>query len=151
MSKRGYFGIGCFEPKHDTNIGSLWRHAYVYEADFIFTIGERYKKQPSDTSNAPKHIPLYNYKDLADFFAHVPDDCTVIPIEQHKTHILLPYFTHPERAVYLLGSEDHGLPEEIFKDYLPLEIPTPQRISMNVATAGTIVMYDRYTKELTSA
>jgi tRNA(Leu) C34 or U34 (ribose-2'-O)-methylase TrmL len=149
MNKRGYFGIGCFEPKRHENIGTLWRHAYVYEADFIFTIGKRYQKQASDTSSAPRHIPLYHYEDMDDFWKHIPDDCVVVPVEQGQRHVLLPYFTHPERAVYLLGSEDHGLPEEIFKDYLPLEIPTPQRISMNVATAGTIVMYDRHVKSLT--
>jgi tRNA(Leu) C34 or U34 (ribose-2'-O)-methylase TrmL len=151
VSKRGYFGVGVWEPKKSENIGTLWRHAYLYGADFIFTIGKRYQKQASDTCNAPRHVPLYNYKDLADFFDHVPEDAVVVPIEQSKKHKLLTTFAHPERAVYLLGSEDHGLPEELLTDYAAVEIPSPQSISMNVATAGTIVMFDRYVKGLTSA
>jgi hypothetical protein len=34
---RGYFGIGIYHGKTEENIGTLWRSAYAYGADFVFT------------------------------------------------------------------------------------------------------------------
>ena len=145
MNKRGYFGIGIFHGKTETNIGTLWRSASILGADFIFTIGKRYKAQASDTMKTPRHIPLYNYSDYNDFFQHVPYDCPVIAVELSENSVPLEKFKHPERCIYLLGAEDHGLPNNILircRD-------TVQLIGdycMNVATAGSIVMYDRAIK-----
>ena len=145
MNKRGYFGIGIFHGKTETNIGTLWRSAAILGADFIFTIGRRYKQQCSDTMKAPRHIPLYNYKDYDDFFAHVPYGCPVVAVELSDNSIPLEKYVHPERCIYLLGAEDHGLPENILSRCRE----TVQLIGdycMNVATAGSIVMYDRAVK-----
>ena len=145
MNKRGYFGIGIFHGKTETNIGTLWRSAAILGADFIFTIGRRYRQQCSDTMKAPRHIPLYNYKDYDDFFAHVPYDCPVVAVELSDNSIPLEKYVHPERCIYLLGAEDHGLPENILNRCRE----TVQLIGdycMNVATAGSIVMYDRAVK-----
>ena len=145
MNKRGYFGIGIFHGKTETNIGTLWRSAAILGADFIFTIGRRYKQQCSDTMKAPRHIPLYNYKDYDDFFAHVPYGCPVVAVELSDNSIPLEKYVHPERCIYLLGAEDHGLPDNILSRCRE----TVQLIGdycMNVATAGSIVMYDRAVK-----
>ena len=145
MNKRGYFGIGIFHGKTETNIGTLWRSAAILGADFIFTIGRRYKQQCSDTMKAPRHIPLYNYKDYDDFFAHVPYDCPVVAVELSDNNIPLKKYVHPERCIYLLGAEDYGLPESVLNRCRE----TVQLIGnycMNVATAGSIVMYDRAVK-----
>lgn len=114
-------------------------------ADFIFTIGRRYRHQCSDTMKAPRHIPLYNYADYDDFFRHLPWNCPVIAVELADNSVPLKGFVHPERCVYLLGAEDHGLPESV----LCRCRETVQLIGdycMNVATAGSIVMYDRAVK-----
>ena len=140
--KRGYFGIGIYHGKNEENIGTLWRSAAILGADFIFTIGRRYKKQCSDTMKTPRHIPLYNYSDYDDFFRHVPYDCPVIAVELADNSVALEDFKHPERCIYLLGAEDNGLPESILNRCRN----TVQLIGdycMNVATAGSIVMYSR--------
>ena len=145
MSKRGYFGIGIYHGKTESSIGTLWRSAAILGADFIFTIGRRYKKQASDTMKTPRHIPLFNYTDYDDFFRHVPYDCPVVAVELSDNSIPLERYIHPERCIYLLGAEDHGLPEII----LTRCRDTVQLIGdycMNVATAGSIVMYDRAVK-----
>ena len=141
MMKRGYFGIGIYEPKTDTNIGTLWRSAQNMGASFLFTIGKRYEKQPSDTSKAWRHIPLYNYRDWADFLAHIPKDSELIFIEQTEGAEELRNFHHPERAVYVLGAEDYGIPKELMQDHRKIFINTP--LCLNVAVAGSIVMYHR--------
>ena len=146
MAKRGYFGIGIFHGKNKENIGTLWRSAAILGADFIFTIGKRYKHQCTDTMKAPRHIPLYDYKDYDDFFEHVPQGCPVVAVELADNSIPLERYVHPERCIYLLGAEDIGLPENILNRCRE----TVQLIGdycMNVATAGSIVMYDRVAKE----
>jgi len=79
--KRGYFGIGVYQPKTTENIETLWRSAHNFGAAFIFTIGARYKKQPSDTTKAEKHIPLIEYKDFDGFMANAPKDAKLVFIE----------------------------------------------------------------------
>ena len=39
---RGYFGIGIENAKSRKNVGNLFRSAMNFNADFIFTIGDRY-------------------------------------------------------------------------------------------------------------
>jgi tRNA G18 (ribose-2'-O)-methylase SpoU len=53
-------------------------------------------------------------------------------------------FQHPAQAIYLLGSENDGLPEEILqKCNVVVSIESVLRKSYNVAVAGSIVMYHR--------
>ena len=53
----GFYGIGIMHGKHDHNIGTLWRSAYIMGASFIFTLGRAYKQQTSDVVNAWTKIP----------------------------------------------------------------------------------------------
>jgi len=144
---RGYFGIGIYHTKTEVNVGTLWRSAHNFGAAFIFTIARRYKRQASDTTKAWKTIPLHHYESFADFRDHIPFDCQLIAIEQsNKSESILKY-SHPERAIYLLGAEDSGIPAFIQeKCQGVVHIDTP--MCLNVATAGAIIMYDRKTKEV---
>lgn len=144
---RGYFGVVVYRPKTATNIGTLWRSAFLHDAAFIGTIGERYKYQPSDTLGAANHIPLNHYTDLDDLIKHLPQGCPLVAVELDECAKMLPEFCHPERAVYLLGAEDHGLPQQVLdRCSYTVQIPTAREWSMNVAVAGSIVMYDRASK-----
>lgn len=144
---RGYFGIGIYHTKTAANVGTLWRSASLYGAAFVFTIGRRYQKQCSDTMQTPRHTPLYHFADADDFYAHLPYDARLIAVELTDNAHALPNFCHPERAVYLLGAEDSGLPKDLLeKAWATVQIPTMMPQSMNVATAGTVVMYDRFVK-----
>ena len=142
---RGYFGIGIYQPKTIENIGTLWRSAHNFGADFIFTIGARYHKEPSDTTKALRHVPLYHYKDMADFKEHIPQGAELVFVEQAEGSVSLAKFNHPEAAVYVLGAEDYGVPEEEMRGYRKVQIETPMCI--NVAVAGSIVLYDRAAKK----
>lgn len=147
MKGRGYFAIGVVHGKCEANIGTLWRHATLYGASFIFTVGARYRHQASDTQDTWKHIPLFNFECFEDLHRHLPHSCPLVAVEMCDEAKALPEFTHEERACYLLGAEDHGLPKEaLAKCHRKLIIPCPTDRSMNVAVAGTLVMYDRYLK-----
>ena len=56
-------------------------------------------------------------------------------------------FEHPERAIYLLGAEDHGLPPAIVRQCSHVvSLEAARTPSYNVAVAGSLVMYDRLSK-----
>ena len=139
---RGYFEIGIYHGKTSDNIGTLWRSAYQLGAAGIFTIGRRYRKQASDTPKAWRHIPLRNYLTFDEFVNALPFNSQIVPIEMGGTP--LSKVTHPERAIYLLGAEDHGLPQNILDKYsLNISLEGINQKSFNVAVAGSLVMYHR--------
>jgi len=145
MRKNGFFGIGCFNMKNNLNYGTLFRTAQIFNADFIFLIGKRFKRQSSDSMNSAKHMPLYEYSDINDFNGHRPYSCKLIGIELLQTAIPLKEYNHPKRACYLLGAEDNGL-SELSISYCDDIVYLPGERSLNVSVAGSIVLYDRISK-----
>jgi tRNA G18 (ribose-2'-O)-methylase SpoU len=143
----GYWGIGCLNMKTETNYGTLFRTAQVFGADFIFLIGHRFKHMPTDTMASYRHMPLFQYKDFDDFNSHRPYDCRLIGIELTENAIPISGFSHPKSACYLLGAEDNGLSRAAL-DKCQSVIVLPGERSLNVAVAGSIVMYDRILKSV---
>lgn len=142
----GYFEIGIYHPKTEVNIGTLWRSAFQLGAQGIFTIGHRYKRQASDTVNAMLQIPLRHYEDFESFRENLPMQASLIAVEMGGRP--LENFVHPKQAVYLLGAEDYGLPQEILaKCRHVVSIGSMRAFSYNVAVAGSIVMYSRFRQE----
>lgn len=142
---QGYFAIGIFNPKTDHNIGTLWRTAYILGAAYIFTVGKRYKKQASDVTRTWARIPYFHYDTLEDLLENIPYDCHLIGVELTPDAIWLNDLDHPKRAIYLLGSEDQGLPEAVLNRCQKV-VKLPGNSSLNVAVTGSIVIYDRATK-----
>lgn len=142
---RGYAAIGIESPKTADNVGTLWRSAHLFGAAFLFTINTRTTKQVTDTLKAERHVPMFHYSSVDDWLAHLPLDVMVVGVEMHEKATQLPSFKHPQRAVYVLGAEDSGLSEDVVKACAHIiQIPTER--SLNVATAGSIVLYDRVAK-----
>lgn len=142
---RGYCGIGIYNVKYGVNVGGLWRHAQAFGASFVFTIGKRFREEASDTTRTYKHLPMFNYLDADDFLSHRPHDCQLIGVEINDSSVPLGGFTHPERAIYLLGAEDHGIPEWLL-DRCQSVVEIPTAFCLNVASTGAVVLYDRTTK-----
>jgi tRNA G18 (ribose-2'-O)-methylase SpoU len=144
MSQSGYFGIGVYRAKREDNIGTLWRGAYQLGANHIFTVGAKYKRQASDVFKTWLHIPLFTYDDVSQILDSIYD-CLLVGVEMGG--VPLTEFKHPQRCVYLLGSEDNGLPPNILAQcHHVVSIPSVRTSSYNVAQAGTIIMYDRMVK-----
>lgn len=144
---RGYFGIGIYSPKTPENVGSLMRSASVFGADFTFMVGPHRVNHPTDTTKYWKHNPHWRFSTGTAFFGSLPHGAPVVAMELTDDAVSLTDFVHPERAVYLLGSEDNGLPPEILKRvHHVIRIPSFSKYSMNVAVAGAVVMHDRFRK-----
>lgn len=138
----GYFEIGCFHAKSSDNVGTLMRSAYQLGAAGVFTIGRRYVHQSSDTTKTWRHIPYRDFLTLSDMIHALPYNCMLVGVEMGGTP--LEEFRHPDRAVYLLGAEDHGLPPDILAECeRTVSLRAVRTESYNVAVAGSLVMYDR--------
>jgi tRNA G18 (ribose-2'-O)-methylase SpoU len=146
MKNRGYYGIGIENSKTKANIGTLWRSAYSLGASFIFVVGNRYKHQASDTVKAMKHIPMYHYDDLDSFYQNIPHGCQLIGVDNIDQARDVIGYDHPERAVYLLGAEDSGLSKNAIEMCHSI-IKFDSEQCLNVSVAGSIIMYDRATKQ----
>ena len=142
---RGFFGIGVHRAKTPENIGTLMRSAVCLGADYVFVIGRRFERQATDTVASWRHLPLFIYDDLDDFQHHRPFDVPLVGVELVDGARSLETFTHPERAIYLLGPEDGSLGRsalELCQHVVKFE----SSYCLNVAAAGTVVMYDRQSK-----
>ncbi len=138
---RGYFGIGVEGVSKAMNVGNVIRSAHAFGASFVFTVAADYRRDaPSDTSDTLAQVPFYRFDSVESM--RLPAGCALVGIEISDEATELPSFRHPRRAAYVLGSERHGLSAELSAccDHL-VKIPTS--FSLNLATAGGIVMYDR--------
>jgi tRNA G18 (ribose-2'-O)-methylase SpoU len=139
---RGYFGVGVERVSKSMNVGNLFRTANGFGASFLFTIDAAYSSagSKSDTSKAADQVPLYRYRAPEELA--LPKGCALIGVEITDDAVDLPSFRHPLRAAYVVGAERMSLsPALLARCAHVVRIPT--RFSLNVATAGAIVMYDR--------
>lgn len=146
---RGFCAIGIERGKTPANVGTLWRSAVCLGADFIFTIGRRYPHQASDTVKSWRHVPMFEYADVEDFRQHRPLDVPLVGVELLDGAKPLESFDHPERAMYLLGPEDGNLSAAAVAACQQV-VRFESAYCLNVAAAGTVVLYDRQAKLLRS-
>lgn len=124
------------------NIGNLFRTAHAFGASFVFTIAAHYSiaHTKSDTSLAPKHLPFYRFDSVESM--QLPAGCTLVGIEIVDQSTALPTFHHPQAAAYVLGPERGSLSPALLARCKHL-VRIPTAFSLNVATAGAIILYDR--------
>lgn len=75
-----------------------------------------------------------------------PSGAPLIGVEQTPGSVKLTDFIHPKRAVYILGSESAGLAHYICETCQEV-VHIPGERSLNVAVAGSIVLYDRISRK----
>jgi tRNA G18 (ribose-2'-O)-methylase SpoU len=141
-SPRGYFAIGVEGISKPVNLGNLLRSAHAFGASFVFTIAAdpRALEMRSDTSRSESHVPLYHWRSLDELA--LPRGCSLVGVEILDEAADLPSFPHPLQAAYVLGPERGALTPELAARCQHL-VRIPSAFSLNVATAGAIVMYDR--------
>lgn len=146
MSK-GIFGIGAIGMKTSENYGTLFRSAQIMGANFVFLIGCRFKKQPTDTCRSYNNIPTYTFETFEDFYKNgIPYGTQLVGIELTPMSTKIEDFDHPKKAIYLLGAEDNGISKAVLSKCHHV-IQLPGDYSLNVSVAGSIVMYDRIQKQ----
>ena len=145
---RGYFGIGIDQASKSGNIGNLVRTAHAFGASFTFVInpykdpihGKSIAKDHADTAKSAGSMPLFEVDKLDDLPR--PVGCRLIAVELTDEAIDLPSFRHPTQALYVLGGERYEVSQDVL-NAADQVVKIPTRFSLNVATAGAIIMYDR--------
>lgn len=139
---RGYFGIGVEGLSKPMNAGNLYRSAHAFGASFVFTVASSYDPdiRKSDTSDITGQVPFYSFETLESM--SLPRGCALVGIEITDDAVDLPSFRHPRCAAYVLGMERGSLSPQLV-DWCDHVIKIPTLFSLNLATAGAIVMYDR--------
>ena len=144
---KGYCGIGIYMPKTKENIGTLIRSAKMFGADFVFMIGQRYVSQCSSVKLDEK-IPIFYYKDFKTFCDCMPPIERYCVVELTENARPLAKYSHRRKGIYILGAEDSGIPKEILESERCEFVKIEGNSSLNVAVAGSIILYDRFIKSL---
>lgn len=139
---RGYFGIGIEGASKSMNVGNLVRSAHAFGASFVFTVAATCdpSRTAADTAKSAGQVPFYPFDSIESM--RLPQDCALVGVELDDDAVDLPSFRHPRCAAYVLGVERFGLSDRMIAkcDHL---VKVPTGFSLNVATTGAIVMYDR--------
>lgn len=144
-----YCGIAVEAPKLHGNIGVLFRTcATLGNVDFLATVGARYDKNLHwDPSDSHRILPTWHFEDFMTLRKNLPLCSVLVGVELDGKSENLEEFEHPDRAVYLFGSEDVGLSHQARRSCRHLvKLPSATGTSMNLSSAGSIVLWDRYTK-----
>lgn len=143
---RGLAAIGLHCPKFHSNVGGALRAAHAFGAKLVVTTGRRYKRAGTDTSAASRHLPLVHAEHL---FDAIPRGAVPVCVERFpepiEPAVYLPEFEHPEAAYYIFGPEDGAVPAEVVARCAHW-VCIPSQISLNLATAVSVVLYDRLLK-----
>lgn len=144
-----FCGVAVEAPKLHGNIGVLFRTAATLgNADFLATVGARYDKNNHwDPCDSHRILPTWNFDHFDDLRARLPLCSVLVGVELTRDAVPLADFEHPDRAVYLFGSEDTGLSAQARRSCRhTIKLPSATGTSMNLSSAGSIVLWDRYTK-----
>ena len=139
---RGYSVVALDNPKTPLNVGSALRAARCFGAASVITSGRRYRRAPTDTLAAYRHMPLVQVEDLR---GAIPFDCVPVAIDLVPGATPLHAYAHPERAMYVFGPEDGTLGERVLS-WCRDRVYVPTLYCMNLAAAVNVVLYDRCAK-----
>ena len=145
MSERGYCAVGLMNPKTGPNIGGVARAVQIYGAALMVIEGDRFRRIPTDTMKAYRHVPIIDGMTLHDA---IPFDCVPVAVELVPSAKSMVTYKHPERAFYVFGPEDSSLGEKTLS-WCRDVIYVPTSGCMNLAACVNVVLYDRMAKAAT--
>jgi len=141
---RGFACIGLDAPKSAENVGSVMRAAHAYRVAQVNIRGARGKSllHSTNTPMAHRHTPTFIVDDM---LGYIPHDTQIVAIDLIPGAKSLTTFSHPERALYVFGSEDGTLGSRITGRAQHV-VYVPTRCCMNLAATVNVVLYDRMVK-----
>jgi tRNA G18 (ribose-2'-O)-methylase SpoU len=143
-AKRMPYSLAAFNTDKETNIGGLIRSCNAFLSEEFIYIGDPVFEK-SASVGALRLENLRFFPDLERFFAWLDEvKRPLICIEQHSHAQCLTSFEPPEHSILVLGMELLGTPKELLeRAVMKVEIPQVGAVgSLNVATAGAIVLYE---------
>ena len=143
--------IILYNPKYAHNLGAAVRACSCFGAKSVIFTGNRIiLRNRNGKYRLPREERMKDYKDIQIIndeypLNRFPKSITPVAVEIRDNSENLIEFQHPEKAVYIFGPEDGGVP----KTFLRLchrFIRIPSRHCLNLAAAVNVVLYDRKSK-----
>jgi tRNA G18 (ribose-2'-O)-methylase SpoU len=138
------FAVAVINMSKEMNIGSLLRTAHAAAAEELLLVGEAsFNTYASATAERWTNV---NYLETpADLIAYAAETHhALVAVERDPRAVGLFQAAYPPRPLFVLGAEKFGVPGEIL-DACALIVQIPQFglvPSLNVAAAGSVVIYD---------
>ncbi len=142
--------VALINPKHPRNVGQAVRACSCFGIEQCWFSGNRVQIALEGKKRLPREermkgyskVDIIQYDYIFDQFPNaVPVGVEVMPGAE-----LLPYFEHPENAVYVFGPEDGSL-TSITKKFCHKFVFIPMRHCANLSASLYMVLYDRLLKE----
>jgi tRNA G18 (ribose-2'-O)-methylase SpoU len=142
------FAIAAWNITKEHNVGSLVRTAHAVAAEEVILVGERdWNVEAART--AELYTTITHLPDMTAFRHHLSARrFQLVTIELDPRAVSVFDARYPERPCFLLGAELGGVPDELLAAAdLVVQIPQWGLVpSLNLAVAGSIVLYDYLAK-----
>lgn len=142
--QRNDFALVALNFSKGVNVGTLIRTSNLFLSREIIVVG-------SKQFNTAAAVGTHHYENVwhAREWPEARDylrekGYSLVGVECRRGGYDLRYFRHPEKPAFILGNECFGIPREILTecDYITWIPMWGAAKSLNVGTAGAIVMYD---------
>ncbi len=138
------FSVAAWNISKEHNVGSLIRTAHATAASEVILAGTR-EWNVEAARTAELYTRIVHLEDEAALLEHVRRKALkLVAVELDSRAVSLFDAVYPERPCFLLGAELGGVPEPLLeKAELIVRIPQWGLVpSLNLAVAGSIVIYD---------
>lgn len=143
-------GVLLCTPKYPHNVGAALRAASCFGTKQVWFTGDRFSMDSKKGARLPREERMKGYKSVDliqnDYpFDAFPDDVVPVAIEVREDSEQLPFFEHPEKALYVFGPEDGSIPSATLR-HCHRFVVIPTNHCTNLAAAVYITLYDRLVK-----
>lgn len=165
------------DPKYPHNVGQAVRAVSCFGGDELWVTGDRVPLEPRGKASKggyrlPReermrgdYVPIVKHARPFDelrqcscrvqgppYGIHAPwctwhGALTPVAVELVPNAEDLPYFVHPERALYVFGPEDGSLPPAVLR-HCHRFVRLPMLHCANLASAVYVTLYDRHAKRV---
>jgi tRNA(Leu) C34 or U34 (ribose-2'-O)-methylase TrmL len=155
-------GIALIDPLHARNVGTAVRAASCYGIPEISVTGNRVtlvgdhapktrRARRAATYRLPREERMRDGRCVRVTRATRPIDdypgLTPVAVELVPGAELLPFFDHPENALYVFGPEDGSIPAGVLSACHRF-VQIPMKHCSNLASAVYMILSDRHTKRV---
>jgi len=136
--------IAAWNISKEHNVGSLVRTAHAVAAEEVVLVGER-EWNVEAARTAELYTTVTQLTDIEAFRSHLESRrWNLVAVELDHRAVNVFDAEYPDRPCFLLGAELGGVPEELLEaSELVVQIPQWGLVpSLNLAVAGSIVLYD---------
>ncbi len=144
-------GVILIDPKYLHNVGAAIRACSCFAVGSMVWTGDRVN--PLEYERIPREERMKGYKSVQFFNDDKPlgyfTHCTPVCVEVMEESEPLTTFVHPDRAVYVFGPEDGGVPQ-VYRRLCHRFVHIPSHHCLNLSGAVNVILAHRMMQRQTS-